>query len=120
MIQGYKPILDTHFKREQEIIIVNKVSNLLKNGTYSLNEDVSYEEFLKIYKLDTVVKHFNEPLTDSEFRLIINTIKQIISVQEPNNNSNINNDYISYQKQLTARASNSIYRDKKEEKQLYE
>lgn len=124
MIPEYTPIF-TNSKKEQELIIFNKIFKLLindKNIGNIFDRNISYEHFLEISNLKTVMSHFGNNLNNSDFKIIIDNILKLVDTNKISNNNSTNNSFNqSYQKQLTARQGNSnIYRNNEEEYKLYE
>ena len=72
----YKAIFDTPMKRSQELAVSRKVMDLLNKNKYdSLEEFISkntnYQNFLKNNRMENVVKHFGNTLTEEDYTRIL-------------------------------------------------
>lgn len=102
-----KHVFDTPAKKEQEIVIVNKIMDLLNRNTYDnienfITKNNTYEEFLKNNHLENVVKHFGNTLNDEDYSKILEQMKKITELKQSFNREEIkttnlnSNEYNSY------------------------
>ena len=71
----YNHVFDSPAKRQQEIVIVKKIMDLLNknkyNDIYDFNDkNQTYQNFLKNNELENVVKHFGNTLNEEDFKRI--------------------------------------------------
>lgn len=86
-VKEYKPIFDTPTKKEQELAIARKIMDLLNKNKYDnieefIDKNQSYQDFLKQDKMDTVIKHFGNNLTEDEFKQIKNRIFELSKTKQ--------------------------------------
>lgn len=91
----YKPVFDTPMKREQELAISRKIMDLLNKNKFDsiekfIEKKISYQDFLKQYNMDIVVKHFGNNLSETDFNLMINKIFELTKEKKSFDNENIN------------------------------
>ena len=71
----YQHIFDTPAKMEQENVVVSKIMELLNKNKYDniydfINQNPTYQDFLKKNDLTNVVKHFGNTLNEEDFKKI--------------------------------------------------
>lgn len=78
----YTHIFDTPAKMSQELAVVNKIMDLLNANKYDniydfINNNQTYQDFLKQNELENVVKHFGNTLNEEDFKRIQSELVKI-------------------------------------------
>ncbi len=90
----YKAIFDTPMKRSQELAASRKVMDLLNKNKYdSLEEFISkntnYQNFLKNNRMENVVKHFGNTLTEEDYTRILENMRVLTKTKQDFEKENI-------------------------------
>ena len=78
----YKRVFDTPAKSQQEKVIVEKIMKLLNNNKYDnldefITKNNNYQDFLKKNRMDYVVKHFGNTLSEEDYNKILGSLKSL-------------------------------------------
>lgn len=104
----YNVKFETPAKKWQERIVANKIMDLLNKKKYeSLDEffekNNSYKNFLKNQEMVNVVKHFGNTLSEDDYKIIIDNLKQLSATKQNFEKENIKttkidqNEYASFE-----------------------
>lgn len=90
----YKPVFNTPMKRQQELAIATKIMSLLNKNKYdNLNEFIAknnnYQNFLQNNEMENVVKHFGNTLTQDDFKIILENLKNLAKAKQDFEKDNI-------------------------------
>lgn len=89
----YRHVFDSPAKKQQEIVIVNKIMELLNNKYDNLeefiNKNKTYQDFLKNNQLENVVKHFGNTLNEDDFLRIVDSIRNLTKDKQGFDKTNI-------------------------------
>lgn len=90
----YRHVFDTPIKKQQEMVVVNKIMELLNNNKYDnidefAEKNQTYQDFLQNNKLENVVKHFGNTLNEEDFFKIVDSMKKLTNDKKQFDKSNI-------------------------------
>lgn len=110
----YELSFQTPAKREQEKVVSTKIMDLLNKNKYdSLDEFISknqsYQDFLKNNNLENVVKHFGNTLTEEDFKIILNILKELTTKKQDFEKNNIKTTNIDNKEYNSYKGENKTY-----------
>lgn len=117
MVYNYKEynhLFDTPAKHQQEKVIVDKIMSLLNNKKYSDLEDMlgknsAYKNFLNNQKMDVVVKHFGNTLTENDYKQIIEQMRLLTKNKNSFDSSKINSINVDDKEYISFKGNNKTY-----------